>query len=306
MRTTESLVKNLTAWLKSTITETRDRRYRHQLLREQRAHRSEAVRELKAFVHEAHEDVRRHLRTVPGISLSPPGIPEGNTNDPALGYPEKLHINVLKEYFGEILAGLVAENFAPLGEDDWSVPAYLFRFHDAALQNLFGIRQGAREPTPLPGRLGSDCLAFQRDDDGTIKRCLVCEAKCTASHNSGMIKDAHVKLNDRAVLPVDLHQLIVVLKDYDDATSSGWVDSLTRLLLQGPDSSYERCDLASYVCGRSPTHLSRTTWISPDTPHPDYRSNRRLEAVEIHLNNVDSLVAEVYGKGEANEDEQAE
>jgi len=284
----------LSRWLSSTISESKDKRYKHRLLKEDLSQRCEILEELRSLVQKAHEDARRHLRDLAGTSLDPL---DSLANDPAEGYPECLHIRTLKGYLGEIFAGLVAEKLSPFGEANWRVPTFLFRFHDFAFNELERIRQGKKAKI-IPGRPGDDCLAFQLDDQGQIRRSLVCEAKCTSSHDTHLISDAHKQISDPISIPVSIRQIIDILKDRkDDKDALAWVKALQRLWLEGVDSSYERCDLVCYVCGRFPKR--KPSWISSKVPHQSYTARRRLEAAEIHLHDVEDIIREVYGKKDA-------
>ena len=260
---------------------------------ENRKQRDEVLEDLKSYVYAAHEDARRRLRRLAGITLDPLGVTP--TNDPAEGYPERLHIQTLKGYFGEVFAGLIAETLSPFGESGWKVPAFLFRFHLVEFQQLEKLRQRGGEAKVRPGRTGDDCLAFQLSE-GRIVKSLYCEAKCTPGHDSNMIAEAHAKVSEAEL--VDLLQIIEVLIEYDDPVSSQWVEALRQLWLSLPDPprDYERCDLVSYVCGRSPVQGNRSTWMDTQKPHAKYTAKRRLEAVEVHLQNIEALICQVYGK----------
>lgn len=251
--------------------------------------RQEILESLRRFVEEAHEDARRHLRSFSEISLDP--LDEASERDWADDYPALLHLGTLKGYLGEVLAGIICEYFAPLGEENWRVPAYLFRFHNVAIQQMIRIHQTEEAPTVVPGRTGNDCLAFLRSEEGEITCILFCEAKCTADHRSDMIHDAHEQLSDRTLVPVSLPQVIEVLRDRGDAEAEAWVEALRQVYLGS--SECERFDLVAYVCGRSP--VARDSWIPTEEPHSGYSGGRRLEAVEIHLEEVASVIAEVYG-----------
>ncbi len=123
---------------------------------------------------------------------------------------------------------------------------------------------------------------------------LVCEAKCTKDHDSGKIANAHEKVSETNAKPVDLTRLIDILQSYQDSVSSKWVAALRQLWMR-EDTNYERYDLVSYVCGQHPIR-NPSGWIPTDKPHPAYTAGRRLEAVEVHLDNVDDLIDEVYGR----------
>jgi hypothetical protein len=51
-----------------------------------------------------------------------------------------------------------------------------------------------------------------------------------------------------------------------------------------------------YVCGRRP--VTKTTWVTTESPHPDYAGRGPLEAVEIHLDEFDAVLVAVYSTHE--------
>lgn len=283
-------------WLTSSITESNKKKYRHQLLKENVNNRPKIRKELKLVIQRAHEDVRRHLRKISGESLDP--LRNTPKRDPAEGYPSSLDIKTLKGYFGEVFAGIIAENFRPFQENDWKVPAFLFRFHTVAFQQLELLNQTGAIAKTIPGRTGDDCLAFKRDNDGNIIKSLVCEAKCTASHDSNMISLAHEKISEKNLKPVDLLRLVEILLDYKDQESLSWVNSLRQLNFKEKLDHYERYDLVCYICGRFPVQKNRYSWIPSEKPHEKYRGKRRLEAVEVHLQDVTDLISYIYDKRE--------
>ena len=136
-------------------------------------------------------------------------------------------------------------------------------------------------------------LAFHKTINGTITHSLVCEAKCSNSHDMRMVAKAHNQVNSEELRPVEILRLIDILRDYDDPESQNWRKALQILYSRNIHSDYERCDLVSFICGTIPKRA--TTLIQKDTPHPNYTVGRRLESVEIHLQEVDQLVKQVYG-----------
>jgi hypothetical protein len=279
-------------WLTETISVSEDERYTHHLLVEDLSQRVQTIFELRSFVRTAHEDARRHIRTLAGLSLDPLGT--GSMPDPGACYPANLHLQTLKAYVGEILAAAFALSFSPLGKQGWRVPAFLFRFHDVAFHQLERLIQTGEKVCPIPGRIGNDCLAFRLDNNGHIIQCLFCEAKCTNTHDTHLIASAHEQVSDLATIPVSIYQLIAILRDRTDEAATAWVIELQRLWLNRGGPDYERCDLISYVCGKHP--IKQPTWISTVTPHENYRANRRLVVVEVHLHDIDQLVDELYAE----------
>ncbi len=275
-------------WLHYAIIGTnRNKTYRHILLKEVPSQHREVIQELRQYVQDAHEDARRHFRGLANDSLNP--FEEQIECDPIKGYPEKLHLQTLKAYFGEIFVAIIAQNFSPLEVTNWEVPAFLFRLHRVAFQHIEAINKMGVEPKPLPGRTGDDCLAFQRDSSGKIVRVMYCEAKCTADHDSDMLLDAYKKVDES--IPVDFSAYMEVLRERNSPSAMQWVDALREVWL--PERpNYERYDLISYICGRHPKR--KTTWHLESKPYKNYKAKRKLEAVETHLYNVDSLIREVY------------
>lgn len=285
-------------WLTNTIQKSDDDRYYHRRLEEDLAIRADVVKELQSLVHTAHEDSRQKLRKILGISASldpleeegTPGIDTSIVDD----FPRCLDHTTLKGYFGEIMAAVVAENLNPFDED-WQVIAFPFRSHQMAYHAFEKVRQEGGEAPTIIGRFGDDMLAFQRDGQNKITHVLFCEAKCTARHDSTLIADAHQKSSDRKPIPVDCSTLIEILQDYalPGSNEEIWINSLRHLWFSDKNLSHERCDFVSYICGLPPVRAS-TVIIPKSAPHEKYTVNRRLEAVEIHLHDVDGLVEGVY------------
>ena len=279
-------------WLSGTLSRPDGGRYWHLLLKQVIARRSDVLADLQACVQRAHDDARRHLRQVAGTPLDPLGADDP---DPAEGYPERLHPITLQGYFGEVFAGLVAQEFSPFDEDGWQVPAFLFRFHMVAFQQLDRLARSGGEATPIPGRTGNDCLAFRRGPEGELVGHLVCEAKCTPDHDSHWIAEAHEQVSSPELRPVDLLQVIDILRETDGQEARQWVECLRKLYLSPHTSTSERSDLVVYLCGRSPVRGTQQTWMDTARPHARYTGGRRLQAVEVHLSDVTNLIRLVYG-----------
>jgi superfamily II DNA/RNA helicase len=276
-------------WLSISITESTDKQYIHRLIKEDQSQRNAILNELILIVQKAHDDARSRLRKLGGNSLNPF---DNLAIDPAEGYPERLHLQTLKGYFGEIFAGIIAENVALFGLDDWEIPAFLFRFHIVEFQQLEYLIQTEETAKKRPGRTGDDCLAFRRNSEGIIISSLACEAKCTANHNANMISEAHEKASAANLIPIDVQQLIEILLDYKDYSSSEWVNALRALWLGKVEKNHKRYDLVSYICGQHP--VRNQNWISINKAHDKYTGGRNLEAAEIHLHDVESLIKAVY------------
>ena len=266
--------------------------YRHLRLVENIERRQEAIRVLRGMFKEVHEDAKRYLIGLTQNDLDLLG--ETASNDIVEAYPRFLHLNTRKGYFGEIMAGIVAENFASTPPGQWRVPVFLFRHHQLAFDQLERWREVSTVPHLVPGQTGDDCLAFSIDADGHVTAALVGEGKCTMDHDSTMIRDAHHKVSSSGSRPVSLSRVIGILKDQrTDAEAAKWLEALQELYHRRDLSGdYKRADLVSYTCGRGP--IRETDWIPAKEPHDSYSAGRELESVEVHLTNVDELVEQVY------------
>jgi len=266
--------------------------YCHLLIRQKEDIAPEVWDEIFAYINHAHAGARQSLRAPLEDSLHP--LQHNTEVDPAFGYPHRLGETALKGFFGEIIAGIVAEYYAGDGEYKWEVPAYLFRTHIVAFQQLEVMKQTDDWERQIVGRTGDDGLAFARDENGQIVAWLACEAKCTGNHSSTLISDNHVKLSQAVPRPVDLLRLIVALKDYrDDAYSRNWIKALRRYYWDNPrNASVSRCDFSMYVCGACPKR--NRTWIPTSSPHGDYTGRRNLTCAEFHMTGIDVIIRSLY------------
>ena len=261
--------------------------YRHARLDEEPAERAAGLAALARVVEAAHEDALRWIKEMSAISLDP-----FDDDDVAVEYPHGLHTITLQGYMGKIFAGLYAENFRPHGLP-WEVPAFLFRFHNAAIEGLDRRLPLGDEASRTPGRTGDDCVAFHRGPDGRIEAWLNSEAKCTAGHRSALIAQGHVQVGRPLVRPASGLQLIDVLLDSDRPDRDEWVAALRLLRSEAARADpATRADLFLYVCGQRP--IRARSWISEACPEPSYRGLNPLEAVEIHLDDVDAVLVVAY------------
>jgi hypothetical protein len=265
-----------------------DGHYRHLRLDEDAGNREAGLLALAEAVKTAHLDAQSWIREMAGVSLDPFG-----EDDVDAQYPQGLHTLTLQGCLGEVFAGVVAENFDP-HEFTWEVPAFLFRFYHAAIEGLDRRLSLGDDTSRTPGRTGDDCIAFHRAPSGRIVAWLNCEAKCSAGHSSSLITSGHQQLARPLLRAASGLQLLDVLRDSNRPDKDDWIAAIRvyRASANGPDAA-ERADLFVYVCGRRPAD-GRMSWISPDKPHPSYRATHPLEAVEVHLEDVDVVLTTAY------------
>lgn len=261
--------------------------FSHLRLAERAAQRELGLEALVAAVTDAHADARRTLAEVLAETLDPFG-----EQTVAGAYPAGLHTLTLQGYLGEIFAGVIAENYSP-HDVSWEVPAFLFRFSNAAIEGLDRRLQLGADALRTPGRTGDDCVAFLRDEEGRIVAWLNCEAKCSSDHSATLISDAARQLSRPLLRPVSAYQLIQVLQDSDQQGAQLWIAALRLFRREAAgDDPPPRADLLVYVCGRSPA--TRESWMPPDVPHPNYSGDRPIDETEVHLSDLDDVLVTVY------------
>ena len=289
----------LTSWLRGSRTVST--RYTHIRIDEDPPSRSKGLGELARLVAKAHSDAVDHIAALEHETLDPLTSSDTRTLEPRLDYPWGLHTSTLQGYLGEILAGLIAENFSPHNAK-WQVPMFLFRFHNSALEFLEARSQTGAAPHPIPGRSGEDCVAFELGAANRIVGVMFCEAKCTHSHDSTLIASGHGQLSDSHLrAPADTLQIIWALKERNDVDAQHWVAALRTLLYSLSTASPaprgarpRRRDLFVYVCGR--TRSNGGPWLDPHKCHPRYTARRALAATEVHFDDFDQVLQAVYPK----------
>lgn len=264
--------------------------YRHRRFDEDIKKRSQTISELQNIVSEAHSDAVSYFESLIGKSLDP--LKQENPDDPKIEYPQGLHLDNLKGYFGEILAANIIMHKDPFDKNDWLVPAFRFRMHNVAFEKLFASAQKSSPVKKIPGLTGEDCIAIRVNDQYQLLEFLVCEAKCTKGHDSSMITDAHAQVSD-TIVPSILPQVIEILRSQSDDNSK-LISLLQAIILRYEEHRSKRCNLVFYACGQRPKQ--KKSWIESQNPHESYKLGSRLEVAEIHLNDVDDLVAKSYKK----------
>lgn len=255
--------------------------------------------ELFAYINHAHEGARQKLRKPLGDTLHP--LHHGTKVDPSFGYPQKFGDAALQGFFGEIVAGIIAEHYVGNDDIEWEVPVYLFRTHVVAFQQLENMKQTDDWERQIVGRTGDDSLAFMLNENSQVVAWLACEAKCTRNHSSQLIADNHEKLSQNIKRPIDLLRLISALEDYkNDKYVRNWINALRDFYWTIENGgSVKRCDLSVYICGKLPKRSD--SWIDPDTPNSEYSGNRDLTAAEVHLPKVSGLIKSLYSRMEPKE-----
>lgn len=277
----------LRRWL--TVVNTQNLSYHHLHLTEDLALRNQVQPLILRYITSAHEDAVAYFRN----SFSKSQDPRNLTHRAAAldKYPRFCEELTVKGFFGEILAGLVAELYGPHGMQ-WVVPAFCFRFHQNVFTELKRAFDQSRPVKRAVGRLGDDCVAFHLDNNDAVDRVLACEAKCTGDHDSDLITDAHKKSSIDSIRILEINRITEVISERGTTDAKRWVEAIDefRDSLRFNDSA--RYDLISYTYSQKP--VRKGTWLDTRSPHPDYTSTKPLAAAEIFIDDVTTYIADIY------------
>lgn len=290
---------DLLKWLSNQVNEGSGSIYRHRhMLEADRAHLETVKPQLKTYVQQAHADAKaRFQRFLDTDSLDPL---EPRRSD-HIDYPGSLPSQTLMGYFGEVMAGLLAQTVTPFAGDQWYVPAFLFRFHEDARSRLYELRMMNRDGQdtsrlrrrPIIGRHQDDCLAFRFGPDGKIIASLVCEAKCLQNNNQEKVDEAYEKVSQGPLIPVSLPQLIEIMESSSSQHAQQWVDALWELHLRNPLTHFQRHNFITYICGTKPNQQTGS-YLPKDHPNPKYVGHIPLEVAEVSIKSLRDLVWDLY------------
>lgn len=281
-----SIVKE---WLGSSLTESGTYRHRH-VFESEEDKRKRALEVIKEYTAWAHSDAKEKLKEdyTLGVDLDPEAY--GKSNSVVEAYPQELNEQVLKGYFGEAIAGLLAEIFE-VHQKDWVVPIFLFRLHKAAFEKLekhdLSGKLAKNSPT-VPGRTGDDCLAFEIED-GAVLGCMSVEGKFTPNHNSSQIDSAFKKVDEK---PKSLIQVASIL------SARGKEDIAFQIkLFRYSNDDLGKYKMISYLHGQEPSQ--NDTWIDTESPKKStdeeaVELKSQLEVEEVLISKIDKIRAEVY------------
>jgi len=308
MHTCEVPGETLDGWLKqypSTVGN-----YGHLLLEQIGASDAALVKAFRPYFESAHLDAREHFHEQIGIDLHPDADAAGAN----AVYPGCLPPVARRGLFGEVMAGMITEQYAFVGGHEWRVPIFLFRYHADVEAYLFAL---ARDPTrtrAVFGRFGSDFLALVLDDAGQAVRFLAGEAKWRRSLTASvvetllrgeMVTDEHGnrarsgkgiwhQLNLDTHIPHGMRQLQKLLKERDPDGFAAAILSIDRTILLKTAEPIPRTNLV-LICGNDSARREEAHSLIDWTEKPaDYTAPHDLQVVELILSEGEALIDEIY------------
>ena len=275
---------------------------------------NEAVsRALSPYFESAHLDAREVFHADIGIDLHPDADVE---DDPVIVYPNSLPSTTQRGLFGEVMAGLVSENYELVGNHDWNIPIFLFRGHQDACNYLFDLVRNPERTRQTIGRLGSDFIGLELDDVGSVIRFISGEAKWRLTLTPGTVdtlmlgdwkkrktadeervrngKGVWNGLNNEPNVPIGLRDLQRLLQENDPEGYDTAILSMDRALVLRNPEQIPKTDLV-IVVGNGSARRKKMDCLLPyeDTP-PEYTAGNDLQLVEVILQEGDQLIDALY------------
>lgn len=289
-----------------------DGSFGHLLLEEKDEKNEELYEELRPYFESAHFDARQHFHKILSIDLHP------DANGPAAHakYPNCLPRTTQHGLFGEAMIGLVTEGYPFIGNHNWTIPVFLFRYHLDVDHYLFALLQNPDKKRQIFGRPGSDFVALCLDDEGGIVRFISGEAKWRKSMTPGMAntlllgkkiddpdggeekvrsgKGIWNELNQDTHVPHGLSQLQRLLKEPAPDDYAETILSLDRILSLQEGEDIPRTDLVLLAGNGGRTREPKSVLIDFQTPPEEYTAGNNLQVVELILQNGEELIDRLY------------
>jgi len=299
----------LDRWLNSYPSEVGN--YGHLLLEQDCACDGELIADLVGYFESAHADARAFFHEQMGIELHPDADDEGAH----VTYPGCLPPITRRGLFGEVMAGMLTENYDYIGNHHWNIPVFLFRYHEDAEGYLFALVRDEERKRQVYGRRGSDFLALVLNEEGEVIRLIVGEAKWRkklqpavsaelmygekkkkqgaeeAEHDG---KGIWYQINRDVLVPHGLRQLQRLLREIDPEGHSAAIATLDRVLVVKNAAPLPRTNLIMISGGDVPSRKAKTSLIPSEKVPKDYTAPHDLQVVELILTDGEDVIEGVY------------
>ncbi len=286
-------------------------RYRHVLLEAKYNDPASLAAALRPYFESAHLDARTIFHDEIGINLHPDTGPAVASS---ITYPNSLELSARRGLFGEVFAGLLTQICSYIGDHDWNIPVFLFRFHNAASEYLYTLKRDPSQERKLTGRTGDDFIAVTLDDEGGIQRVLAGEAKWRATLTQSVVDDLLLgkKVKDqetgkkyhngKGILssfntavdpPLGLKQLQKILQDVAPDDYAAAIYSIDQQVL-ADDPNLPRTNLIVLAGNGGITRENGMPMVIADSPPAEYTSPADLQVVEVIFDQGEAMVDQLY------------
>ena len=162
----------------------RNATYGHLLLEQRPGNFDPAlVGALRPYFESAHQDAREVFHADAGIDLHPDAGAPGTHAQ----YPGCLPLTTRRGLFGEVAAGLVTQGYTMVGEEEWTIPIFLFRHHADVEAYMFDLARDPARERQVFGRFGNDFIAIAVDEAKNVTGFMAGEAKWRQAITPGVM-----------------------------------------------------------------------------------------------------------------------
>lgn len=299
----------LARWLTAYPSE--DGNYGHLLLEQDCDCDDDLISDLVAYFESAHADARAFFHKQMGIELHP----DADETEPHITYPTCLPSITRRGLFGEVMAGMLTEGYEFVGKHKWTIPVFLFRFHEDAEAYLFALARDEERKREVYGRRGSDFLALALNEAGDIERFIAGEAKWRKDLQPAVVADLMrgkkkrnkktkmlehdgkgiwFQINRDIPAPHGLRQLQCILREIDPYGYCTAIARLDRVLVVRNAEPLPRTNLIMISGGDVPSRAPQTSLIPWEKVPEEYTAPHDLQVVELILNDGEILIDGVY------------
>lgn len=282
----------------------------HTLLVQQAADDGTLAASLRPYFESAHLDARSVFHSDIGLDLHPDVAEDGSL----ITYPGSLPKNAHRGLFGEVLAGLLTETYPFVGQHDWRVPIFLFRFHEDAVNYLYTLARDPARVRQVFGRTGSDFIGLCLEDDGRVIRIISGEAKWRQVLTQGLVdslmlgewiddgesdpvrtgKGVWSSINKEPAPPSGVRQLRRLLKEHDPIGYDRTILSLEHALVIRNPEVIPKTDLI-VIAGNARANREDGERLLPFEELPgEYTAGNDLQIVEVIFNRGEELIDAIY------------
>lgn len=289
--------------------------YGHLLLEQKEGCDPDLANSLVPYFESAHSDAREYFCAQIGIDLHPDAEDENGEDEAQLLYPKCLPPSARRGLFGEVMAGMLTEHYSYIGEHDWKIPVFLFRYHADVEKYVFDLARDPERVRQVFGRFGSDFLGLCLDDNGNVIRLIAGEAKWrdklqpstietlmlgklvkdeATGHRSRSGKGIWYEVNRDIPVPHGLRQLQRLLQERDPVGYGAAILSLDKALVLHNPVPMPRTNLILIAGNDVPSRGEGMSLIPREQAPEEYSAPHDLQVVELILNDGGVLIDQIY------------
>jgi hypothetical protein len=200
-----------------------------------------------------------------------------------------------------------------VGEENWSIPIFLFRHHADVEAYMFDLARDPARARQVFGRFGNDFIALALDGDKNVTRFMAGEAKwrhvitpgemdtLMLGHWTGPAeqrvrsgKGVWFEVNRGLPVPRGLRQLQLLLRERSPDDFAATILSIDKTLVLQNAALLPRTDLIFIAGNRGAERVDRQALLPTAAPPAEYTAGRNLQVVELVLRDGSDLIDQLY------------